>query len=204
MGDAPRHRPTWALAVAATLLVGAVAAAAAIFGDSGRRRGGPLSCEDCGYAASSIPVDIGKTGTYGILVVRNPGPETAVLERVDYRELTPGLQMLRPFALRVGDYKGGRLASGLTLTFPPGDVGGVARPLTGFPVERHRTNKDDVEVLLGFRPKRKGVFSYDALDLYYHVGKVRYVATYHVGLKICAPRAAFAPGKRRCVAHALG
>jgi hypothetical protein len=192
------------LTVAAALAVGAVAAAAAIFGDTGRRRGGPLACKDCGYASSSVPLDIGKAGTYGIIVVRNPESDTAVLERVVYRELTPGLEMLRPLALRLGDYRRGGLASGLTLTFPPPGVGGAARPLAGFPVEHHRTNKDDVELLLGFSPRRKGVFSYDALDLYYHVGKVRFVTTYHVGLKICAPTAAFGPGKRKCEAKALG
>jgi hypothetical protein len=186
-------------------VLGAVAAAAVVLGDSGVHTGGPLACQDCGYAASSVPIDVGKAGTYGIVVLRNRGSETAVLDHLGYRRLTPGLEMLPALALRVGDYKGpGGLASGLSLTFPPPHVDDIARRLAGFPVLPHRGRRDDVELLLGFRPRRKGVFAYDALDIYYHVGTRRYVTTYQVGLKICAPAGSFGPGKRTCEARALG
>lgn len=179
--------------------------AAVVLGDSGVHAGGPLACGDCGYAASGVPIDVGKAGTYGIVVVRNRGSQPAVLDRVGYRRLSPGLEMLPAMALRVGDYEGpGGLASGLSLTFPPPHVHGVARRLRGFPVLPHRTLRDDVELLLGFRPRRRGVFSYEALDVYYHVGKRRYVATFEVALKVCAPSGPFRSGRRKCEARALG
>jgi hypothetical protein len=202
VGDASRRRATWALAAAAALAAGAVGAAGVILGGSGVHHGGPLACGDCDSVASSIVLDVGQTGTYGINVLRNRGSKPAVLDRVVYRRLTPGLEMLHPLALRLGDYKPHGLASGLTRGFPPTGTA-AARPIERVAVAPHGSNIDDVELLLGFKARRKGVFSYDALDLYYHVGKKHYVTTYRAALKVCAPTASFGAGKRKCEAHAL-
>lgn len=203
MVEPPRKRTIWLVVAAAVLLLGAVAVAAAVVGHSGPSADGPLTCRECASIASSVPLDVGKTGTYGIVVVRNLGSKTAVLDRIAYRRLTPGLETLPALALRVGDYRGPGLVSGLALSFPPPGAAGVAKRLPGFPVEPHRTQKDDVEVLLGFRPQHQGVFTYDAVDVYYHVEKRRFVSTYPVALKVCAPAAPFLSGRRKCEAHAL-
>ena len=206
MVDLRRRPAVWAALAAAVLLVGAVAAKVAVGEGSGVREGGPLACRGCARIASGMPVDVGRKGTYGVNVVRNRGSTPGVIDRVVYRRLTTGLDTLHPLALRVGDYHGRTgLAAGLILGFPPPRTAGVARPLRGAVVAPHRTNRDDVELLLGFRPTRKGVFSYDAVDLYYHVGKQRYVARYWAALKICAPSAAFdGPGKPSCEARVPG
>jgi hypothetical protein len=195
-----RRRPAvWVALAAVLLLVGALAGRAAVGGGSSVHPGGPLACRGCASIASGIVVEVGQRGTYGINVVRNRGSELGVLDHIVYRRLTPGLDTLHPLALRIRDYKPGGLAAGLILGFPPPKAARVARPLHGFVVAPHQSNLDDVELLLGFRPKHKGVFTYDAVDLYYHVGKQRYVATYRTALKVCAPTAAFVGAdSRKC------
>jgi hypothetical protein len=199
VGEARRRPAVWVAVAAAVLLAGALAARGTVGRGSSVRHGGPLACRGCALIASSIPVEVGQKGTYGINVVRNHGSTPGVLDRVVYRRLTPGLDTLHPLALRIRDYKPGGLAAGLTLGFPPRKAARVARPLLGFVVGPHRSDLDDVELLLGFRPTYKGVFKYDAVDLYYHVGKQRYVATYPAALKVCVPTAAFVgPHARKC------
>jgi hypothetical protein len=195
-----RHRSAvWAALAAVVLLAGALAGRAAVRGGSGVHHGGPLDCHGCAVIASGIVVDVGQKGTYGINVVRNRGSKAGVLDRVVYRRLTPRLDTLHPLALRIRDYKPGGLAAGLILGFPPRKAVGVARPLHGFVVGPHRSNLDDVELLLGFRALHEGVFKYDAVDLYYHVDRQRYVATYPAALKVCVPTAAFVgPHGRKC------
>ena len=187
------------IAFAATVLIVGSVNAKAVGEQTGIDRGGPLACRGCARIASSIAVDVGQKGTYGINVVRNLGSKPGVLDRVVYLRLTPGLDTLHPLALRIRDYKPGGLAAGLMLGFPPRKAARVARPLHGFVVAPHRNDLDDVELLLGFRPTHNGVFKYDAVDLYYHVGIQRYVATYWAALKVCVPTAAFVgPHKRKC------
>jgi hypothetical protein len=193
----------WLALGASAVLVGAATAVAVVVAGRGSESGGPLDCNDCGSVASSVPADVGEKGTYGIIVLRNRGAEAAELDRLEYRGLTPGLQMLPALALRLGDRSGGGLATGLSLSFPPAGTKGLAGRLRGFRVAPHRTGRDDVELLLGFLPRRKGVLSYRSVEIHYRVGNRRYVTTYHVGLKICVPATAFGPGKRKCEAHAL-
>jgi hypothetical protein len=158
---------------------------------NGVRHGGPLSCGGCGTIVEGMPLDTRRAGTEGTVVLLNRGDRDAVLDAVTYDRLTPGLDILGPVALRVGDYPGPGLVAGLARSYPPRRARGITRPLPGFVVHPYRSYDEAVEVLTGFRPLRRGVFGYRALDIHYHVGGRRYVARYPAALVICAPEAKY-------------
>jgi hypothetical protein len=181
-----RRRTSAAAAVAA--VVAATAVAVAVLRDGGVREGGPLACTECPLALSSMGMDLGKVGTYGIDILQNRGDETAVLDGVTFQERSRGLQILGPLALRIGDYRGpGGAAAGLIRQFPPPHVGRDARPVAGFPVHPFHRREEAVELLIGFRPRRTGTLRYRSIRVHYHVGGTRYVATFTTALRICAP-----------------
>jgi hypothetical protein len=175
----------------ALLLGGATAVGIAvvwIIGVSGSREGivagGPLACRDC-HSGASMPADVGDLGTYGAADLRNHGEEPAVLDHVEFVELTPGLRILGPLVSRAGDKPGGGV--GLIREFPPRGLKGVLHPLHGYRVLPHRSFADDVQILVGLSPQRRGKLSYRRLKLYYRVGDKRYVATFDMGVRVCAP-----------------
>jgi hypothetical protein len=173
--------------------VGAVAAAAALGaagvvdipgGGEGITKGGPLACPDC-HSGASMPADIGDVGTYGAADLENHSKEPAILDRVEFVDLTPGLRILGPLVSRAGDRAGGGV--GLIREYPPPGLKGALHPLHGYRVLPFRSPADDVRVLVGVSPLRRGKLSYRQLKLYYRVGSKRYVTTFDMGVRICAP-----------------
>jgi hypothetical protein len=171
-------------AVAAAILVAFLRA-------GGVGQGGPLACTECPVVVSGMGMDFGDVGTYGVDFLENRGDETAILDRVSFQERSPGLQIFGPLALRIGDYRGIGGAAGLIRQFPPPHVDGAARSLAGFPVRPYHRPDDAVELLIGFRPLRKGTLTYRAIRVHYHVGGSRYVATFATALRICTPQARY-------------
>jgi len=182
-----RRRGKRGLALGA--FVGAAVAAVIAFlvvhwRSSGVTEGGPLACADCS-AGASIPVAVGKRATFGAANLENHGNEAAVLERVEYVDLTPGVRILGPVVSRSGESRGSGI--GLVLGYPPPQLKGAFHELSGYRVLPLRSFDDEVDVLVGLSPSREGMFSYRKLRIYYHVGSKHYVTTYDMGVRVCAP-----------------
>lgn len=193
MGARAGRKPLALLAAIAASVAAAVVGVVLARGD-GARHGGPLACDGCDEILEGLPLDLGRSGTEGSGVILNRGEDDAVLDAVTYERLTPGLRILDPLALRIGDYAGPGLAAGLVRSYPPRRTRRSARPLRGFVVHPYRNHDDAVELLNGFRPIRRGVFGYRALFIHYHAGGKRYVARYPMALVVCTPEANY----RRC------
>lgn len=186
----PRRPLRW---IAAAVVVGGLAAAATtvlVLADGSGEdviRGGPLA-DPGGTMAEAALMHVGQAGTYGVETIENHGPEVAVLDGVTFVGLTPGLRMLGPLALHVRTQPGlPALVTGLVRRFPPPHEGATLHPVAGFRIRPWRSWQDAVELLIGFRPLRKGVLGYRALELRYHVGDRRYVTTFPDPLTVCAP-----------------
>jgi hypothetical protein len=160
---------------------------------------GPLGCGGCDYIFTSMAIDVGHPGTNGVPVLLNHGHEDAILDRVTFDGLTRGLDILGPLALGIGDYVGPGLAAGVIRGYPPAHTRGDARPVAGFVVHPYRNRNEAVELLIGFRPRRAGAFSYRSLAVHYHVGGHGYIARYPISLTICAPFGAYTA--ESCAAH---
>src|SRR5262249_8140845 len=123
--------------------------------------------------------------TFGAAILENHGQKPAVLERVEYLGMTPGLRTLGPIVSRSGDSRGSGI--GLVLGYPPPQVHGAWHALRGYRVFPLRSFDDEVDVLVGLSPRRTGKFSYRKLRLYYSVGNKHYATTFDMGVRICAP-----------------
>jgi hypothetical protein len=146
--------------------------------------GGPLACSDC-HTGASMPADIGDVGTYGAADLQNQSDEPAILDHVEFVDLTPGLRILGPLVSRAGDRPSGGI--GLIREFPPRSLKGALHPLHGYRVLPYHSFADDVQILVGVSPQRRGKLSYRRLKLFYRVGIKRYVATFDMGVRVCAP-----------------
>jgi hypothetical protein len=193
-----RRRRLTFVAVGAALAA-AIAVATIVSRDHGTRGEGPLGCGGCDLIFTSLPIDVGHLGTNGVPVLLNHGSDDAILDRITFDGLMPGLQILGPLALRIGDYVGPGQAAGVIRGYPPAHTRGDARPIAGFVVHPYRNRDEAVELLIGFRPRRAGAFSYRSLRVHYHVGGRVYVAHYPISLTICAPFAAYTADS--CAAH---
>jgi hypothetical protein len=150
-------------------------------------RGGPLAQPGLRTGESAL-MDVGRVGTYGAETIRNHGKAPAALDRIVFVGLSRGLEIIGPLVMHVRTQPGvPALATGLIRQFPPPHEGATLHRVAGFRIAPHRSWKDDVELLIGFRPHRTGVLSYRALEIHYHVGKARYVTTFPDPLVICAP-----------------
>jgi hypothetical protein len=168
--------------------LGLAALAAAGCGSGGPIRGGPLA-ENGVRMGESVLMDAGKTGTYGAETLANHGATDAVLDRVEFLERTSGLEIIGPLVMHVRTKPGvPALATGMIRQYPPPHEGATLRRISGFRVAPHRSWKDDVELLIGFRAHRSGVLSYRGFEVHYHVGKKRYVARFPDPLVVCVPR----------------
>jgi hypothetical protein len=137
----------------------------------------------------SVLMDVGKTGTYGVETLANHGDEDVVLDRIVFLDLARGLEIIGPLVMHVRTEPGvPALATGMIRQWPPPHEGATLRPVAGFRISPHRSWKDDVELLIGFRAHRSGVLSYRAFKVHYHVGEKRYIARFPDPLTICVPR----------------
>jgi hypothetical protein len=170
-------------------LLAAVGALAACGGgtDAGVVRGGPLA-EPGVRMGQAAAVHLAQAGTYGLETISNHGREAAVLDSISFVGRSDGLEILGTFVTHVrAKPVTTALVTGLTRRFPPRHPGVVLHSLAGFRIAPHRSWKDDAEILIGFRPHRRGVLFYRALDLRYHVGDRHYVARYPDSLAVCVP-----------------
>jgi hypothetical protein len=136
----------------------------------------------------AVLMDVGRTGTYGAETLTNHGHEEVVLDRIVFLGRSPGLEIIRPLAMHVRTTPGvPALAVGFIRQYPPPHKGATLHPIAGFRIAPHRSWKDDVELLIGFRPHRTGKLSYSAFELRYHVGKQRYVVRFRDPLVVCVP-----------------
>jgi hypothetical protein len=197
--SASRRRRLAFAAAGAALAVGLAVIAIAFLRPGGDRGEGPLGCGGCDDIFTSLPIDVGHRGTNGVPILLNHGSEDAILDAVTFVGLTRGLDILGPLALRIGDYAGPGQAAGVIRGYPPPRTRASARPVDGFVVHPYRNRDEAVELLIGFRPRRAGAFSYRSLLVHYHAGGHGYVARYPVSLTICAPFAAYTA--ESCAAH---
>jgi hypothetical protein len=151
-------------------------------------RGGPLAQSGV-RTGESVPMDAGKTGTYGAETLANHGREAVVLDRIDFLDRTPGLEIIGPLVMHLRTTPGvPALATGLIRQYPPPHEGATLHPVAGFRISPHRSWKDDVELLIGFRAHHRGVLFYRAFEVHYHVGDKRYIARFPDSLAVCVPR----------------
>jgi hypothetical protein len=156
--------------------------------NGGPIRDGPLA-EPGIRMGESVLMDVGKTGTYVVETLANHGDENAVLDRIVFLDRARGLEIIGPLVMHVRTAPAvSALATGLIRQWPPPHKGATLHPVTGFRIAPHRSWKDDVELLIGFRAHRAGVLSYRAFEVHYHVGDKRYVATFPDPLMVCVPR----------------
>ena len=168
------------LGVAAVVLVGCSSGAPIL--------GGPLA-EPGVRIGESVLMDPGKTGTYGAETLANHGGEDVVLDRIAFIGRAPGLEIIGPLVVHVRTTPGlPALVTGLIRQYPPPHEGATLYPVAGFRIAPHRSWRDDAELLIGFRAHRAGMLSYRGLEVHYHVGKRRYVATFPDPLIVCVPR----------------
>ena len=176
-----RRRALWAAAG------GVLAVAAAGCSSGGPTRGGPLRETGVRMGEAAV-MDVDMAGTYGAETLTNHGREPVVLDRVAFVGRTRGLELMTPLVLHVRTKPGTpALVAGLVRRWPPAHGGTRLEPVAGFRIAPHRSWKDDAELLIGFRAHRKGVLSYSAIELRYHVGSTHYVTTYRDPLVICVP-----------------
>ena len=137
----------------------------------------------------SVLMDVGKTGTWGAETLANHGHEEVVLDRIEFLDRTPGLELIGPLVMHVRTAPGvSALATGMIRQYPPPHEGATLHTVRGFRIAPHRSWKDDVELLIGFRAHRAGVSSYRAFEVHYHVGDKSYVARFPDPLAVCVPR----------------
>jgi hypothetical protein len=166
-------------------------------------RGGPLA-EHGARMGESVLMESGKAGTYGAETLANHGRDDVVLDRISFRDRTPGLEIIGPLVMHVRTTPGvPALATGLIRQYPPPHEGAILHRVAGFRIRPQRSWKDDAEILIGFRAHRAGLLSYRAFEVRYHVGDKRYVATFPDPLAVCVPlsfplrRCKLAGGPRR-------
>jgi len=172
-----------AAASAAVVLLGGAGAFIGIrlAGDGGGRiDGGPIAPpKDAGYYGVGHAAPLGQRLSYGILVAGNAGDATAVLERVEAVETTPGMRIVGSYAQPPGKGPGVGLLEG----FPPTPSGTIHARVNGYAVRPH----EDFRIVLGVTTVRDGMQMFHKLRLYYRAGGHRYVSTWPLGLRLCSP-----------------
>jgi hypothetical protein len=149
---------------------------------------GPLACPDCGSNVLAMPVEVGRPLTYSLMVLRDHGRRTAVLDRVDLFRLSSGFRVLR---LAVRRPIQPVYASLRRFPPPPGDD---LEPLRGFRVLPGAGPWREGQLVIGMRIDRPGVSSFNGIAVSYHVGKHRFRAILKAGFVVCGPRHAYPAG----------
>jgi hypothetical protein len=175
----------------ALVLAGCVATGAALWataGSGGPLPGGPLGCPggSCGSTLLAIPVDVGKPFTYEFWIVVNRGPRAAVLDRVRVLHKSRGFRILG-YAVRHVP----RIPYTTEDEFPP-QHGGPLEPISGFRVLPYGGRRREGQLVVGLLIPRKGVYRFDELAIWYHVGSKRFRAVIETSFVACGPKSAYA------------
>jgi hypothetical protein len=153
---------------------------------------GPLSGSQPGEVHQ--PVEVGQVVTVGYAELVNEGTTDARVEQV--RLLPPGRVELVGVETLVLPRDGGGIIS--LPEYPPRDY--PTKPLLEQNVvaaKKPRVSGEPepaLELILGVRAARPGVFRSDEVEVTYVVGKRRFVERYPVQIMLCAPFNAYPPG----------
>ena len=102
-------------------------------------RGGPLAQPGV-RTGESVPMDAGKTGTYGMETLANHGHTEVILDRIDFLHRSPGLEIIGPLVMHLRTKPGvPALATGLIRQYPPPHEGATLHPVAGFRISPHRS-----------------------------------------------------------------
>lgn len=178
----PRRR--WWLPLVVGLAMVGVAVAVAVYADRpGQSRAGPLSLGDY-FTETGIPVGVGGTATYGSLILRNTGPEVAVIDSV---ELVPDTE---PSAATVVDVRladvsrsAGTLVGAADTFAPPV----YAVPASGARVPGTTGQGQGFQLLFAVRMEHEGTATFSRVRIAYRVGTVHHLLVGEHRLRICAP-----------------
>jgi len=131
------------------------------------------------------PSPIGKEETFGNIILTLSGHETAVIERVTWRESHAGsLDTLG--VLAVGPERS--ITYGSVYGFPPPGMKGIAKRTTDFKVLGTPSDRPSrgVELLFGFVPRRRDVYTISHFEVRYHVGSDHYTLRVPQTFVMCA------------------
>lgn len=158
-------------------------------GGRGGDADGPLSGSQPGEVG--IPLEVGKVVTVGYAALFNGGERDATVEKV---QLVPpgGVELVGVRTLLLPRDGGGIIS---LPDFPPigyptrslADQGVVAGAKPRPPGEPEPA----LELILGVRAARPGVFRSDQVEVTYTVGKRRFVERYPVQITLCAPASSY-------------
>ena len=169
------------VAVAAVVVVAAGVGAffALRSGGDAVSSGGPLVAPKDGYFSASIPIDVGKPASFGLLVVANKQREPITLERVELVEPTPGLRLVGSYAQPTGSGLGVGLLSG----FPPSGAGPNRHDVAGYAL----AHGAEARIVVGVASARTGSFDAKALRLYYRAKGKQYRDDWPFAVRVCSP-----------------
>ena len=170
------------LAAVIAAVVSALAAGVLAFGRNSTPR--PSLREPGGYFSSvSSPVRVNVPYSYGGLVAENVADEPVKLLRVELVGNGPVPTLVGAYALPVPN----RSHIGFVSGYRGGAIAGrIVRP------------NERVDVVVGLKVTKAGVYRFTAIDLFYERGGDILRARYALGGRLCAPESAFGKGRRPC------
>jgi hypothetical protein len=163
---------------------------------------GPLTdpgsqASDAGFTGGSDSVPVGVFSS-GILDLVNFSHVSGVLDSISLDHASPGLELTSAYVIDRG-LRCHRVVGWFVRPGVPA-LGNCAHPLNGFAITPHsglHMRPPHIEVrhlswpvLLVFRIRHPGTYSFRGIDVHYHFGPFHYTSTYKLGLTVCAPEAA--------------
>lgn len=174
----------WLIAITTATLAVAIAwtFVASDIGDSDSRdrvQGTGLVVEGAREQTVSMAVDAGGGYSFGTLYLRNASTSPLVLAGVHFIRPTDGLDVVGALALPADNPYGVG-----TDRFPPNLVPSGQFKLQGTTVAAG----ESIQIIVGFKVARDGVFQSDALGVDYREGNLGKTQQFGLILKACAPR----------------
>jgi hypothetical protein len=142
---------------------------------------------------------VGRRFTSSDVLIVNHGHRKVVLDRLKLVGLTPHLRVFGPYVTTVGECAvTPTCSSNPQAGWSPKHARRIGHRVAGFVVEHGfvrqsrqvrppTLSRHDVRMVVTLKPLRKGKFGFRAVDIYYHVGKRRYVSRDRYSIKVCAP-----------------
>ena len=175
------------LASSAAAVCLAAAVAPGCGGGDGPRSGGPLACPEC-HASLVVPVAVDHPVSDGMLQLRNHGVREATLEDVRLIGISPGLDVLGTYAVRIGDLPASPGVVAGARRFPPYRDRSVLHAVRGMKVEPDRGDRsDEVQLVVGVRAQERGRFEFRGLGVAYRVGSQKFVDRFDLPFAVCTP-----------------